>query len=109
MRIPAILFHYASAVLCVASLGVFFAGAGPVADVLKNRISELQTVASSKVNANARIKSRDENWLAFAREEPIAAVWIAEDLGATAPELLDPGTAPAALTRLAPELPDRQA
>jgi len=103
MRIPPALFRYASAVLCVASLGVYSASAtpAPVADTLEKRIAAIQMIVASKVDADARIKSRDENWLAFAREQPVAADWIAQDLGATAPELLDPATAPAALTRLA--------
>jgi hypothetical protein len=40
--------------------------------------------------ATARIKSRDENWLVFAREQPVAADWLAQDLGANPPHGFSP-------------------
>ena len=73
----------------------------PDADVVEKRITASQTEVATHADTEARAKSRDEAWLAFARAEPVAADWIAQDLGASAPELLDPATAPAALAKLA--------
>jgi hypothetical protein len=106
MRIQGNLCRLAQAVLmplAMEGLGVLSATAAapPMADAVEKRIAALRADVAIHEDAARRAESRNQSWLAFARAEAVAADWIAQDLGASAPDLLDPATAPATLERLA--------
>ena len=91
-----------TALSCLAAIGgTSSAVPAPAAEMLAERIAANHADVASHDDPEARTNSRDESWIAFARTEPIAADWIAQDLGAVAQELFDPATAAAALEKLA--------
>ncbi len=79
------------------SAAVSNAAAKPDAGRLAQRINELRAAASADTRDNAAAGA----WRAFARAEPVAADWIAQDLAGDASGLFAAATADDALARLA--------
>jgi len=89
--------RFSASVIVVAAVMMAVADAAPAPDpvAVEARIAGLRVAEAGEEGA------REAAWRAFARAEPVAADWIAQDLGGAAVELFDPATASAAIGRLA--------
>ena len=89
----------------LASTGV----ASPSADEWSDRLAAARLELAKTSDVEERRKQADQRWLEFARDYPVAADWILQDLGLEAAVLLISDQAVAAENRLLAAATDRPA